>query len=124
MTHEVAFQTGFRPCKQTKKGRLDIEIDPITIKSYFTEKYPETRKETELTELIDKDSIGELESKGIKYLSDLESMVSKAKEKYTRLAEMTDKPISIIAIADVYNSRDKEILRPKFLRASLLNSQA
>jgi hypothetical protein len=44
-------------------------------------------------------------------------MVSKAREKYTRLAEMTDIPFSRIAIADVYNSRDKEILRPKFLRA-------
>jgi ppGpp synthetase/RelA/SpoT-type nucleotidyltranferase len=99
--------------EQTKKGRLDIKIDPITIRSYFTEKYPETKE----TELIDKDSIGELESKGIKYLSDLESMVSKATEKYAKLAEMIDKPISRIAIADVYNSRDKEILRPKFLKA-------
>jgi hypothetical protein len=30
---------------------------------------------------------------------------------------MADIPIPRIAIADVYNSRDKEILRPKFLKA-------
>jgi len=96
------------------QGRLDAKINPVTIKSYLSEKYPEAKKDTDL---IDNDAVGELESKGIKNLSDLASMISKETEKYRKLSQKTDSSFSRIAVADIYNSRDKEILRPKFLRA-------
>ena len=44
-------------------------------------------------------------------------MISKEKQKYTKLAEITHDPFSRVVIADIYNSRDKKILFPKFLKA-------
>jgi putative GTP pyrophosphokinase len=99
--------------QQVKEGRLEAKIDPITIKSYLSQKYPEVKN----AGLINKDAIDELESKGIKNLSDLTSMISNETEKYRKLSSIVDSPLSRIAVADIYNSRDKAILRPKFLRA-------
>jgi putative GTP pyrophosphokinase len=100
--------------QKTKEGNLNMKIDPITIKSYFNERYPDAKSDTEL---IGKDTIDELKSKGVSSISDLNIMISKTKEKYQRLSQITHKPFSRIAVADIYNSRDKSILRPKFLKA-------
>ena len=68
-------------------------------------------------ELVDKDIVDELKSSGIKSLRDLEDMMSRDTKKYRRLAESTQSTFPRVAIADVYNSRDKKILRPKYLKS-------
>jgi hypothetical protein len=70
-------------------------------------------------ELVDKDIIIDLKSNGIESLRDLEAMISKEREKYVKLAETTKSSFPNVAIADVYNSRDKRILRPKYLKTLL-----
>jgi hypothetical protein len=44
-------------------------------------------------ELVDKDIIEDLKSKGIESLKDLEAMILKEREKYVKLAEITE-PVS------------------------------
>ena len=102
--------------QQTKDGNLDANIDPLSIEGYLREKFPSERLRKRV-ELVDKDIVEVLKSSGIKSLRNLEDMISKEKEKYTRLAEMTQNTFPRVAIADVYNSRDKKVLRPKYLKA-------
>jgi putative GTP pyrophosphokinase len=102
---------------KTKEGNLeDVRIDPIAIEGYLSQKFNlrEVGKEEEIT---DKDDIDELESQGIKSIADLDRKISKENEKYRKLTEITHTPFPKVVIADIYNSRDKKILIPRFLRA-------
>jgi putative GTP pyrophosphokinase len=100
--------------QQTKEGKLDVDIDSVSIEGYFREKFGSEYQKR--VELVDKDIIEELKSSGIKSLRDLDDRISKDREKYTRLAEITQNSAPRVAIADVYNSRDKKILRPRYLK--------
>jgi Region found in RelA / SpoT proteins len=100
----------------TRNGNLDVNIDPVSIEGYLREKFSsEHQKKSE--KLVDKDIVDELKSSGIRSLSDLQEKISRDTEKYSRLAEITQSTFERVAIADVYNSRDKKILRPKYLKA-------
>lgn len=61
--------------------------------------------------------VRELISGGVKSLKDLDNRLAKREERYKRISKETNDSFNRIAIADVYNSRDSRILRPKFLRA-------
>lgn len=102
--------------RQTRKGNLDTNIDSVSIEGYLREKFrsghPKRREE-----LVDKDIVDELESRGIKSLRDLEDMISRETEKYARLSGITQSSFPSVAIADVYNSRDKKILRPRYMKS-------
>lgn len=98
--------------KQAKEGKFEAKIDSVSIDGYMREKYG-----SENLQIPDKDVIEELKSRGITSLRDLDDMILKESKKYTAVAEITQEPFSRVAIADVYGSRDKKILRPKYLKS-------
>lgn len=102
--------------QQTREGNLGANIDPVSIEGYLREKFSSEHLQKR-EELVDKDIINEFKSSGIKSLRDLEDMMSRDTKKYRRLAESTQSTFPRVAIADVYNSRDKKILCPKYLKS-------
>ena len=101
--------------QQTKKEKLDTDVNSVSIEGYFRGRFGSEHEKRE--ELVDKDIVDELKSRGIESLRDLASMITNETEKYRKLSQITGSSFSRIAVADIYNSRDKAMLRPKFLRA-------
>lgn len=99
---------------KTKEGDLNTKVNSFTVKTYLSDKYPDATSDAEF---VEKAVIEELKSKGISSLSKLDALISRRAANYVKLSEKMNQPFSRIAVADIYNSRDKSILRPKFLRA-------
>jgi putative GTP pyrophosphokinase len=105
--------------KQVKEGKRDIKINPITLEAYMSERFPEKYISKKIPSMYvdENEVVRELISGGVKSLKDLDNLLAKREERYKKLSKETHASIAGIAIADVYNARDKRILRPKFLRA-------
>ena len=105
--------------KQVREGNLDIEIDPISMEAYMSERFPEKAivKRIPSMHVDENEVVRELITGGVKSLKDLDNLLAKREGRYKRLSKETNASIAGIAIADVYNSRDRRILRPKFLSA-------
>lgn len=105
--------------KEVKEGNLDIKIDPITMEAYMSQKFPneDIGKRIPLMYGNENEIVRALISGGVKSLKDLDDLLAKREERYKKLSKETHDTFNRIAIADVYNSRDSSILRPKFLRA-------
>lgn len=105
--------------RQVRGGNLDIKIDPITMEAYMNERFPENEMSKRIPPMYgdENEVVRELISGGVQSLKDLDNLLAKKKDRYNQLSKETRLPFDRIAIADVYNSRDRRILRPKFLRA-------
>jgi hypothetical protein len=105
--------------KEVKEGNFDIKINPITMEAYMIQKFPDEDigKSIPLMYGDENEIVRTLISGGVKSLKDLDDLLAKREERYKKLSKETNQSFNRIAIADVYNSRDRRILKPKFLRA-------
>ena len=105
--------------KQVGEGNLGIKIDPITLEAYMNQRFPKENMGKRIPPMYgdENEIVRELILGGVKSLKDLDNLLARKEGRYKQLSKETSIPFGRIAIADIYNSRDRRILRPKFLRA-------